>query len=187
MRIKNESKVARSIRPYIDRNILVVVKPSEVVDIDLIKTGWNVKKDPVSYFRSLGFAFAPKESAPAVTAEKPASPKVKAPETPKVVIPEVKAPEVTIPTVTIPDVETPKVSAPDSTVKVSIEKGDIKHFHPGNKIWHTVRVVKDWAIGRVIYNETDKAYFKVDSIDGELLVCSPLTEEAAVKTTGVKA
>lgn len=173
VRIKNDSAVARSIRPYLDRGVLVTVPPSETVEIDLRMTGWDVKKNPVAYFRMLGFAFAPKN------APKPQKP-VTAPAPEPVNI----APE---PIKAAPEPELVKTpEAAPALVKISAEKGDVKHFHPGNKLWHTIRNVKDWVIGKVVYSEESKEYFKVESLDGSLMACARLSEEDALKITGVK-
>lgn len=180
----NDSKVARSIRPYLDRSVLVTVQPSEIAEIDLKRTGWDVKKNPVAYFRMLGFAFAPKNSPKPQTS--PAIPQGAPDPTPAPApAPDANAHEPAVaPT---EPVKTPKAVTDAQGVKISAEKGNVKHFHPGNKMWHVIRNVKEWAIGKVIYSDETKAYYKVNSLDGDLMVCLPLTREEALKITGAEA
>jgi len=175
VRIKNTSETARSIRPYTDRGELVTAAPGEIVSIDLKRCGFDIRTNPGRYFKSLGFVFDPAPEPVQKRLETAAIKPVEPIKTEKSAIDE--------PSQSAPVPTAVKVT-PDK-VRIGIEGGDIMHFHPGNRLWHTVRIVKDRLVGKLVYNVTDKTYFKVLSIDGDLLVSVPITEADALKAAGV--
>jgi hypothetical protein len=182
VRVKNPSKTARSIRPYQERGVLVTLEPEGLADIELRKCGYDVKANPRKYFTGLGLIFDP---APIAVIEPPEE-KEPEPKTPPIVKAQ-KTKDEEPKDAVIEPINAPAPGGADKIkTKISIEKGNIKHFHTGNKLWHTIKLIKEWVVGKVIYNETDKAYFKVTSLDGDLLVAVPMTEEEALKATGVK-
>lgn len=177
-KIKNDTSVAKSIRPYKDRNILLTVAPAETAEIDLSKVDWEVMKNPKAYFRNLGFVEAPK-----VVVTPDAEPQTAIAAVQQTVEqPQALATASTLP-VTPDAVTEPSVSA--EFIRVTAESGNVKHFHPGNKLWHVIRNVKDWVIGKVIYN--GESYYKVDSLDGDAMLCRLLAKEEALKITGMEA
>jgi hypothetical protein len=174
VRIKNTAETPRSIRPYTERGELVTLEPGSIVSIDLKKCGFEVKTNPRQYFTRLGFVYDPSPEPAVKTAEPLAvmtGEKITAPE---------KSAELPEPAADPAPAEKPPIKT-----RIGTAKGDIKHFHPGNRMWHIVRAVNERLIGKTVFNAADKAYFKVSSLDGDLLVGIPMSEEEALKLTGV--